>query len=52
VLPDGQTGSATVTLTPLGKDRYSLKGTDRFSGDERADDFEHIVTRRSPMPTK
>ena len=52
VLPDGQTGSATVTLRPLGKDRYSLKGTDRFSGDERADDFEHIVTRRPPMPSK
>lgn len=52
VLPDGQTGSATVTLTPKSKDRYVLTGTDRIAGDERADDFEFTVTRRPPMPTK
>jgi len=52
VLPDGQTGSATVTVAPLGNDRYVMKGTDRFAGDERADDFEHVVTRRPPMPAK
>ncbi|HEY2413005.1 MAG TPA: SgcJ/EcaC family oxidoreductase [Pirellulaceae bacterium] len=52
VLPDGQTGSATVTMTPQSKDRYLLKGTDRISGDERAEDFEFTVTRRPPMPGK
>jgi len=52
VLPDGQTGSATVTLTPQGKDRYVLKGTDRIAGDTRDDDFEYVVTRRPPMPSK
>ena len=50
--PDGQTGSATVTVSPQGQDRYVLRGTDRFAGDERADDFEHVVTRRPPQPAK
>src|SRR5262249_21200887 len=49
VLPDGQTGSATITVSPQGKDRYLLKGTDRIAGDERDDDFEFIVTRKPPM---
>lgn len=52
VLPDGITGSATVTLVPISKDRYSLKGTDRIAGDERADDFEHVVSRKPPTPGK
>jgi uncharacterized protein (TIGR02246 family) len=52
VLPDGQTGSATITLTPQGKDRYTLKGSDRFAGDERADDFEHVISRQPPQPAK
>jgi uncharacterized protein (TIGR02246 family) len=52
VLPDGQTGSATITVTAQGKDRFVLKGTDRIVGDERDDDFEHVVTRRPPMPNK
>jgi len=52
VLPDGQTGSATVTLTPQSKDRYTLKGTDRIAGDERDDDYEFVVTRRPPAPGK
>lgn len=52
VLPDGQTGSATITMTPQGKDRYTLKGSDRFAGDERADDFEHVISRQPPQPAK
>jgi uncharacterized protein (TIGR02246 family) len=52
VLPDGQTGSATVTLVPMGKDRYMLRGTDRIAGDQRADDFEHIVSRKPPTPSR
>jgi hypothetical protein len=52
VLPDGQTGSATVTMTSQGKDRYVLKGTDRFAGDERADDFEYVISRQPPKPAK
>lgn len=50
VLPDGQTGSATITMTPQGKDRFVLKGSDRFAGDERAEDFEHVISRQPPKP--
>jgi len=50
VLPDGQTGSATVTMTPQSKDRYTLKGTDRIAGDDRDDDFEFVVSRKPPLP--
>jgi uncharacterized protein (TIGR02246 family) len=52
VLPDGQVGSATITMTPQGKDRFVIKGTDRFAGDVRAADFEHVITRRPPQPAK
>lgn len=52
VLPDGETGSATITMTPQGKDRFVIKGTDRFAGDERHKDFEHIVSRQPPKPAK
>src|SRR5262245_29254577 len=48
VMPDGLTGSATITLTPLDKDRYTLKGTERIVGDERDDDFEFVVARAAP----
>jgi uncharacterized protein (TIGR02246 family) len=52
VLPDGQTGSATVTMTPQNKDRYVLKGSDRIAGDQRAEDFEFTVSRRPPTPAR
>lgn len=52
VLPDGQTGSATITLSPVNKDRYKLQGTERIAGDQRDDDFEYIVTRKPPTPGK
>jgi uncharacterized protein (TIGR02246 family) len=52
VMPDGQTGSATVTMTPGGKDRFVMKGTERIVGDEREDDFEVTVVRPAPAPGK
>jgi uncharacterized protein (TIGR02246 family) len=48
VMPDGLTGSATVTLTPVDKDRFTLKGTERIVGDTRDADFEVTVTRLPP----
>lgn len=44
-LPDGLTGSATVTLTPQAATRFVMKGADRISGGERLDDFEVVVTK-------
>lgn len=49
VLPDGLTGSATVTVTPISKDRFAMKGTERIVGDGREDDFELTITRRPPQ---
>lgn len=52
VMPDGQTGSATVTMTPKDHDRFTMKGTERIVGDERDDDFEVTVVRPAPTPAK
>jgi uncharacterized protein (TIGR02246 family) len=52
VMPDGRTGSATVTLTPQGPDHYLMKGTDRLVGDAREEDFEVKVARQAPAPSK
>jgi ketosteroid isomerase-like protein len=52
VLPDAQTGSATITITPQGADRFTMKGTDRLVADTREADFEVTVARRPPAPGK
>lgn len=52
VLPDGQSGSATVTFTPKGPTRYTLKGTERIIGNEREKDFEVTVVRQPPKSQK
>ena len=50
VLPDGQTGSATLFLQPVDQDRFVLRGFDRIVGDGTADDFEAAIDRRPPAP--
>jgi uncharacterized protein (TIGR02246 family) len=50
VMPDGLTGSATVTVLPQGNDRFVMKGTERIVGDARDDDFEVTVVRPAPKP--
>jgi len=52
VMPDGETGSATVTITPKDHDRFVMKGTERIVGEERNDDFEVTVVRPAPTPSK
>ena len=46
VTPDGSTGSATLTVAPVNKNRFTMKGSDRIIGDERADDFEVTVSKQ------
>lgn len=48
-LPDGTTGSATVTFVPKGKDQFTIRGTDRIVGDGREADFEMTVSRAPPV---
>ncbi len=53
VNPDSSTASATMTIVPDGKDRFTITGTDRIVGDGREDDFEINVVRRPPgVPTR
>ena len=47
-LPEGTSGSATVTITPKNKDQFTMRGTDRIVGDSREEDFELIITRAPP----
>lgn len=46
VLPDGTTGSATITLTPESKERFVMKGTERFAGNHRDEDFQVVIVRK------
>jgi uncharacterized protein (TIGR02246 family) len=52
VLPDGQTGSATISLEPRDKDSYIMKGFDRIRGKDAEPDFEVTVVRKPPAPAK
>lgn len=49
---DGGTGSATLTLKPTEKNRFTMKGTDRIINEMRAPDFELNVVRRPPTAEK
>jgi uncharacterized protein (TIGR02246 family) len=52
VMPDGQTGSATIVLEPAGHDRFVLKGLDRILGDSSLPDFQVPIVRRPPQPAQ
>lgn len=48
IQPDGSTGSATVTITQSGEDRFIYAGSSRLVGDLLEDDFELTVVRQPP----
>jgi uncharacterized protein (TIGR02246 family) len=50
VLPDGRTGSATLFVEPVDKDKFVMRGFDRIIGDESNDDYEVTIVRRPPVP--
>jgi uncharacterized protein (TIGR02246 family) len=52
VLPDGQTGSATIVLEPRDKNSYLMKGFDRIRGKTAEPDFEVTIVRRPPAAAK
>lgn len=52
VLPDGQTGSATIVLEPRDKDSYLMKGFDRIRGKNAEPDFEVTIVRKPPAARK
>jgi uncharacterized protein (TIGR02246 family) len=52
VLPDGQTGSANLTLTPDSDGRFVMTGTNRVVGDNLEVDFEIAVVKQPPAASK
>lgn len=52
VLPDGQTGSATLDIEPAGENRFVIKATHRIIGGVADEDFEVTVVRKPPAPAK
>jgi uncharacterized protein (TIGR02246 family) len=50
VMPDGQTGSATIILEPRDKDSYLMKGFDRIRGKTAEPNFEVTIVRKPPAP--
>lgn len=49
-LPDGTTGSATVELTPVDGDHFTIRSTDRIVAGAVEPDFELKIARRPPAP--
>lgn len=49
-MPDGTTGSATVTVTPTDADHFMVRSSDRIIGGVDEPDFELTVARRPPQP--
>ncbi|MFO0896750.1 MAG: SgcJ/EcaC family oxidoreductase [Pirellulales bacterium] len=52
VNPDGTTASATVSIVPADKNRFTMAGTERIVGSDREPDFEITVVRRPPSAAK
>jgi uncharacterized protein (TIGR02246 family) len=52
VMPDGQTGSATIVVEPAGRDKFVMKGLDRILGDDTQPDFEVTIARKPPQPAQ
>ena len=49
-MPDGTTGSATLTISVKDADHFVVRGTDRIVGDVAEPDFEMTITRKPPRP--
>jgi len=52
VMPDGSTGSATISITASDQSRFTMKGTERIIGNVRDDDFDITVVRKAPTAGK
>ncbi len=49
-LPDGTTGSATLTLSPTDADHVTILGTDRVVAGAVEPDFKLMIARKPPRP--
>jgi len=51
-LPDGTTGSATVTIRLTDPDHFVVESTDRVIGGVEEPDFKLVIARKPPEPAK
>ena len=49
-MPDGTTGSATMTITVKDADHFVVRSSDRIVGGAEEPDFEVTIARKPPMP--
>ena len=49
-MPDGTTGSATMTIAPKDADHFIVRASDRIVGGVEQPDFEVTISRRPPAP--
>jgi len=49
-MPDGTTGSALLTVSVKGPDRFVIRGTERIVAGVEEPDFEVTITRKPPQP--
>lgn len=49
-MPDGTTGSATLSLTPTDADHFTIEGTDRVVAGQIQPDFKLVISRKPPRP--
>lgn len=52
VMPDGDSGSATIYIEPVNEDKFLMKSFDRIVGDQSLPDFEAVIVRKPPQPGK
>ncbi len=52
VMPDGQTGSANLTIAPGENGRFVMSGTNRIVGDSLEEDYEITVVKQPPTAGK
>lgn len=51
-LPDGTTGSATITIRPTDPDHFVVESTDRVIGGVEEPDVKLVIARKPPAPVK
>lgn len=52
VMPNAETGSATIVIEPTGPDKFTLKGLDRILGEDTQPDFQATIVRKPPQPAR
>ncbi|MEX0668890.1 MAG: SgcJ/EcaC family oxidoreductase [Pirellulales bacterium] len=49
-MPDGTTGSATISIRPSDQDHFMVKSADRIIAGAKEPDFELVIARKPPAP--